>query len=84
MDDFESIMGTTLSDNRADIRLFTTNDEITLEYNDTVILKFISSLPELTQQLESAGEFLRDTATVNIVDNDRKSLNTVHSTNTQG
>ena len=60
---------TTVTGNRADIQLFTTDDDITLEYNDTVLLKFsrlIIPAPEI------AGEFLRDTATVNIIDNDRK------------
>ena len=56
------------------IQLFSRNDDITLEYNDTVILKFIINpgLAGLIQQLEATGEYIRDTATVNIVDNDRK------------
>ena len=76
--DFEGISGITVSENRASIRLFTTNDQTTLEYNDTVILKFTTS-SNIIQLLEAQGEYLRDTATVNIVDNDSKSLDTVHS-----
>ena len=58
------------------IQLFSKNDDITLEYNDTVILKFIvyPGLAGLIQQLEAAGEYIRDTATVDIIDDDRKYL----------
>ena len=56
------------------IQLFSRNDDITLEYNDTVILRFIvnPAITGLIQQLEAAGEYIRDTATVDIIDNDRK------------
>ena len=56
------------------IQLFSRNDAITLEYNDTVILRFIVNprLADLIQQLEAAGEYIRDTAIVDIIDNDRK------------
>ena len=62
------------ADNDIAIQLFSRNDDITLEYNDTVILKFIvrSGLETLIQQLEAAGEYIRDTAIVNIIDNDCK------------
>ena len=55
-------------------QLFSRNDDITLEYNDTVILRFIVNpgFAGLIQQLEAAGEYIRDTATVDIIDNDRK------------
>ena len=66
--DFEALPATTITGNRTDIQLFTTDDDITLEYNDTVLLKFSYLIPAP----EIAGEFLRDTATVNIIDNDRK------------
>ena len=55
-----------------DIRLFTINDEITLEYDDTVILRFTPDSPLLIPGVESEGEFIRDTATVHIIDNDSK------------
>ena len=56
------------------IQLFSRNDDITLEYNDTVILRFIANpgLATLIQLLEAAGEYIRDTAIVDIIDNDRK------------
>ena len=58
------------------IQLFSKNDDITLEYNDTVILKFIVNPGHafLIQQLEAAGEYIRDTVTVDIIDDDRKYL----------
>ena len=57
----------------ADIRLFTTNDVITLEYNDTVILRFTPDNSLLIAGVESRGEYIRHNATVNITDNDSKS-----------
>ena len=75
MTDFERIdPAIEVEENSADIRLFTTNDEITLEYNDTVILRFDSQRPSFVQDVENAGEFIRDFAIVNIIDNDRKYL----------
>ena len=58
------------------IQVFSRNDDITLEYYDTAILKFIVNpgLEPLIQQLEAAGEYIRDTAIVDIIDNDRKYL----------
>ena len=45
---------------------------ITLEYNDTVILKFISDNILLIPEVEDTGEYIRDTATVIITDNDSR------------
>lgn len=59
-----------VDNNAANIRLLTSNDRITLEYDDKVILIFTPDIPGLIAGLESAGEFLRDTATVNIIDDD--------------
>ena len=56
--------------NNAEIRLFTANDEITLEYDDRGLLMFIPDIPGLIPGLEGAGEYIRDTATVHIIDND--------------
>ena len=58
------------------IQLLSRNDDITLEYSDTVILRFIVNpgLADLIQQLGAAGEYIRDTAIVNIIDSDRKYL----------
>ena len=60
--------------NDIDIQLFSRNDDITLEYNDTVVLRFIVNpgLAGLIQHIEAAGEYLRDNAIVNIIDNNRK------------
>ena len=49
-----------------------TNDDIALEFNDTVILTFTPDDPDLISSLETAGEYIRDTATVKIIDNDCK------------
>ena len=54
------------------IRLFTSNDEITLEYDDSVILTFTPNNPALISGLEAQGEYIRDTATVQITDDDSK------------
>ena len=75
--DFQSL---TLNNRRAtptegiSIQLFSDNDAITLEYNDTVILRFTANLglAPLISQLETEGEYIRDTAIVDIIDNDRK------------
>ena len=58
--------------NEAGIRLFTTNDDTTLEYNDYVILTFNPANPVAIDSLEGAGEFVRGSAIVRIIDNDRK------------
>ena len=71
-DDFEQLSPIGVEDNSANIRLFTTNNEITLEYDDTVILRFRAQLPGFVQNVQNAGEFIRDVAIVNIIDNDRK------------
>ena len=55
-----------------DVRLFTVNDETTLEYDDRVLLRFNPASPGLIPFLEMHFECVRDTATVNIIDNDRK------------
>ena len=56
------------------IQLFSRNDAITLEHDDTVVLRFIVNpgLTVLIQRLRAAGEYIRNTATVNIIDDDRK------------
>ena len=58
--------------NEADVRLFTTNDQITLEYDDYVILTFTPANPAVITGLEGEGEYVRTSAIVNIIDNDRK------------
>ena len=52
-----------------------TNDGITPEYDDRVLLRFTPDIPDLILALEDYGEYVRDTATVNIIDNDCKCSN---------
>ena len=55
------------------IRLFAANDEICLEYDDDrVLLTFAPDSSDLITGLLANGEYVRDSATVNIVDNDCK------------
>ena len=67
-------MGVTISsaEPHAEIRLFTANDEVTLEYEDRVRLDFNSTAANLITGLEAVGEYVRHTAIVNIIDNDCK------------
>ena len=55
-----------------EIRLFTRNDQITLEYDDRIKLVFTPNNPALIPALEYEGEYIRDTAIVNIIDNDSR------------
>ena len=70
--DYETFQTIDVEDDMAEICLFTTNDEVTLEYNDTVILRFTPDSDRLISGVESRGGFIRDTATVHIIDNDSK------------
>ena len=56
----------------AEIRLFAANDEVTLEYEDRVLLNFYPTAANLITGLEDLGEYVRNTAIVNIIDNDCK------------
>ena len=65
----------------AEVRLDASNDDVTLEIGDTAILRLDPSSPkvdnptpisELINQVEKQGQFLRNTATVTILDNDCK------------
>ena len=56
----------------AEIRLYTANDEVTLEYDDRVQLEIDPIPADLITGLESLGEYVRNTAIVNIIDNDCK------------
>ena len=73
--DFSSLTTTMynsgISDNQ-EIRLFTSNDQITLEYDDRIKLVFTPSYPDLIPVVEDVGEYIRDTAIVNIIDNDSR------------
>ena len=71
--DFVALQPLTI-ENSAEIRLFPNDDDITLEYNDTIILKFTADAATLgiIRFLENqpTPEFVRETATANIIDDD--------------
>ena len=67
--DFESLVQISFV-NETEIRLFTSNDQIALEYDDSIILIFTPDNPVFINGLEGLGEYIRDTAIVNIIDND--------------
>ena len=69
--DFEPFLPIAVN-NRADLRLFPADDKVTLEYNDRVMLTFNPRAAGLIPGLENVGEYIRDSAIVNIIDNDRK------------
>ena len=69
--DFERLPSIRVT-NSADIRLFAAEDANSLEYDDRVLLRFIPDNPALILALEDNGEYIRDTATVNINDSDGK------------
>ena len=50
----------------------TSNDQITLEYEDRILLTFTPLNEFLIPGVEDLGEYIRDTAIVNIIDNDSK------------
>lgn len=56
--------------NGTEVRLLTTNDEVTLEYDDSVILSFTPANDSLITRLDGVGEYIRHTLTVHIIDND--------------
>ena len=56
------------------VRLFTVDDETTLEFEDRVLLRFNPAIAALIPGLEGVNECIRDTATVNIIDNDCKCI----------
>ena len=68
--DFDRLLPIRVSNAAESIRLFTANDDISLEYDDRVRLEFTPDNPLLVAGLEGMGQYLRTTATVNIVDLD--------------
>ena len=67
--DFEPLLPISFV-NETEIRVFISNDEITLEYDDSVILTFTPDNPPFITGLEAQGEYVRDSAIVHIIDND--------------
>ena len=53
------------------IELRTRNDDITLEYDDSVLLCFTPDEDDLIEFYEEEGEYIRNRVTVHIIDNDR-------------
>ena len=68
--DFEK-MELTLLNNLTLIRINATDDNIALEYDDMVKLRFIPDLPVLIEDI-GYHQFIQDTAMVNIIDDDSK------------
>ena len=69
--DFEEVRLISFS-NTTEIQFFTQEDEIALEYEDRVLLIFTPYISNLESVVEGYGEYIRDTATINIIDDDRK------------
>ena len=69
--DFERLQPIRVT-NIAEIRLFAAEDAISHEYDDRVLLSFIPDNLGLITGLQAFGEYIRDTATVNINDSDSK------------
>ena len=55
-----------VSGGSATLSLFTNNDQITLEYDDRILLSFDPEFPNVIE----TGEYIRGSATVNIIDDD--------------
>ena len=73
-----------MSRDGAEIHLFTAKDEITLEYDDRILLTYTPSVAGLIPGVESAGEYIRNTAIVRIIDNDSKNHCTTASVSYPG
>ena len=56
-------------DETQEVTFFISNDEVALEYNDTVILIF-EPVADLVRFLEEHDEYVRETTIVQIIDND--------------
>ena len=59
--------------NTTGISIVMVDDKITLEYNDTILLTFTPDDHNIITDVERKGEYVRNTATVYIIDNDCKS-----------
>ena len=70
--DFE-FFGQLFIRNAAEVFLRTIDDDITLEYEDRIQLKYNARLP-LPSFFEATGEYMRDAVIINIIDNDRECI----------
>ena len=69
--DFQPLSVQVISES-TDISLVTVDDEMGMECEESIRLEFVHQFPPYIIFLASQGEFIRDTAIVNIIDNDRK------------
>ena len=65
--DFETLIPISVTDITTEVRLYTSNDFVILEYNDIVKLIYT---PNNVSGFESLGEYVRDNTVVNIIDDD--------------
>ena len=70
--DFQRLNPVSVFRDGAEIRLFTANDVVTLEYDDRILLTYTPSYSGLIPGVEGAGEYIRNTAIFVIIDNDSK------------
>ena len=54
------------------IYLLIVDDDVILEYDDRVLLRFTPAQDSLIHTLANVHEYIRDTAVVNIIDDDGK------------
>ena len=72
VDDFEPLSLELVPGENMEISLVTIDDEITLEYNDTILLEFEHENYETLETIMQNNEFLREKVVVHIIDNDRE------------
>ena len=68
--DFEDF-GQLFISNAAEVFLRTIDDDITLEYEDRIQINYYTRLPSF---FEATGEYMRNAAIINIIDNDRECI----------
>ena len=70
--DFQRLLPVTVARDGAEFQMSAVDDVITLEYNDRIVLMYTPSVAGLIGRVEGAGEYVRNTAIVRIIDNDSK------------
>ena len=79
--DYQHFREVTTSETGAtSVTFITWDDEISLEYDDSVNLTFTPENQHLLDGIEAAGEFVRHAATVNIIDTDSQYIILFHTT----
>ena len=69
--DFQPLSVQVISES-TDISLVTVDDEMGMECEESIRLEFVHQFPPYVIFLASQGEFIRDTAIVKVIDNDRE------------